>query len=121
MRKNVSFSIIGIGVVAVLLLGLATLEQPNVGTSTIIEPTQTLIIPETSSTQLKTETITPTNFAIQPEHEKISVSSVNSNNDILQNAHAVTSGQLDGLLQNYLMLQRMILTSTTPMVKMIMA
>jgi len=84
------------GIVALILGSSFDGEQSNVGTNTIVEPTETIILPKITSIQKETETIQSTSFLSSSEKENISILSLgNSDNNILQKAHAVTSNQLE--------------------------
>jgi len=91
LKKNVSFSIIGIGIALVFLLGMANLEQPNLGIESLVEPTETIITPKITTIDVETITTTPKQILIEPESEgpQISTQAILP----ITSAYAVTPNQ----------------------------
>jgi len=85
----------GFGIIVIILFSSFSTIQPNTGTSSLVEPTETQLTSTVTMTQIETKKVTSTSSVVDPEKEQNISTLSNDNNKILPSAHAVTSSQID--------------------------
>jgi len=87
--------LIGVGIIAIILFSSFSTIQPNTGTNSLVEHTETQLTSIVTMTQIETKKVTSTSSVVVPEKEQNISTLSNYNNKILPRAHAVTSSQLE--------------------------